>query len=289
MAFQTSLQYNEIHTDSNFIGENNNNNQVLTFNDKFDVDSYNDANDNTLFFFRIMMNRSKILYYRKYTKLQEVLNNVSSLTNLLTLIFGLLVRTYNKRILSHLLIDKTIRFKKKSHKKSDDWTKINLPKLEFNVIPFRIKQKQKKCMELAQVNIDGREAEHLDTDDYLGIYLKSICGFSNSFREDYLKIYNLVRDAHDKSLDIVRIILLLDQFKDLKNLFLRDYQKTLYHKESKIIVDVDENLSQNLDVIGKFLAEQKKKDHEQKCLKKLDKKIIRGGKNKTDLMIINKM
>jgi hypothetical protein len=117
----------------------------------------------------------------------------------------------------------------------------------------------------------------------------SICGFSNTFREEYLKIYNLVRDAHDKSLDIVRIILLLDQFKDLKNLFFRDYQKTLYDKESIIIVDVDENLSQNLDVIGKFLAEQKKKDQEQKCLKKLNKKIIKGGKNKTDLMIINKM
>jgi hypothetical protein len=165
LSFQTSLQYNEIHTDSNFIGVNNQRNDILTFNDKIELDIFPDAKNNTLFFLRIIMNRSKILYYRKYTKLQEVLNNVSSLTNLLILIFGLLVRSYNKRMLSHLFIEKTIRFKKKSHKKSDDWTKIKLTKLEFNVIPFRIKQKQKKCMELAQVNIDGREAEHLDTDD----------------------------------------------------------------------------------------------------------------------------
>ena len=85
------------------------------------------------------MNRS----YRKYTKLQELLNNVSSLSNLLTLIFGLLVRTYKKRILSHLLIDKTIRFKKKSHKKSDDWTKIKLPKLQFHVISLELNKNKK--------------------------------------------------------------------------------------------------------------------------------------------------
>ena len=139
LSFQTSLQLNEIHSDSNFIGKNNNNNQDLTFNDKFDVNPYHDAHDNTLFFFRIMMNRS----YRKYTKLQELLNNVSSLSNLLTLIFGLLVRTYKKRILSHLLIDKTIRFKKKSHKKSDDWTKIKLPKLQFHVISLELNKNKK--------------------------------------------------------------------------------------------------------------------------------------------------
>ena len=109
--------------------------------------------------------------------------------------------------------------------------------------------------------------------------MKSICGFSNTFRQDYLKIYKLVRDSHDKSFDIVRNILLLDQFKDFKNLFLRDCHKTLYDKESKIIVDVDEKLSHNHDVIGKLLAQQKKKDHEQKCLKKLNKKISKGGKN----------
>ena len=144
-------------------------------------------------------------------------------------------------------------------------------------------------MELAHVSIDGREAEQLDTDDYLGIYLKSICGFSNFVREDYLKIYTLIRHAHDKSLDIARIILVLDQFKDIKDLFLRDYQKTLYDKYSKIIIDVDENLIPNLDETGKNLALQKMVDHEQKCLRKLKKKICKGKMNKTDLMIINKI
>ena len=289
LSFQTSLQLNEIHTDSNFIGVYNQRNDILTFNDKFELDIYPDAHDNTLFFLRIMMNRSKILYYRKYTKLQEVLNNVSSLTNLLILIFGLLVRSYNKRMLSHLLIEKTIRFKKKTHEKSNNWTKIKLPKLNIPLFPLRFKQKQKKCMELAHVSIDGREAEQLDTDDYLGIYLKSICGFSNFVREDYLKIYTLIRHAHDKSLDIARIILVLDQFKDIKDLFLRDYQKTLYDKYSKIIIDVDEILIPNLDETGKNLALQKMVDHEQKCLRKLKKKICKGKMNKTDLMIINKM
>ena len=114
-----STQMIEINTDSSFLSSNTNTLNLFTSNYKVYSEDWTDNSGTTLLAMHYYLDPAKSVYFRQYMKFQDVLNNVSSVANILFTIFGIFCRRYNQYKLKVDFIQENIIYKLENQIKKD--------------------------------------------------------------------------------------------------------------------------------------------------------------------------
>ena len=265
--YEMSSTVVNINTDSSFIVKSNEAQNVFTSNFKQYSEEGNLNDQAPLLDLRFYIDPIKIVYNRRYMKLQDVLNNVSSLSNVLLMILAIICRKYNSYMLKVDFIEENIMFK------GDEKFGENTLKINVNTAEEPVRENRNDSQHPIQLKkkLDVRPPKKIRMNSFFECV--NCCKSKKSFRK-------LLSDAADEFfsqfVDAKNIILLLAQIKELKNATLPKYQNVIL-SGSKIILNPNEKM--------------KVKQHEmsyQKCLQKLKTKILQNEYNSVDLMLINK-
>ena len=266
---QMSANVFEINTDSSFLGKSYDTVKVFTSNNRIYSEESHDGPTSPLVFY-FYLDPNKNLYFRHYMKLQDVLNNVSSVSSFLLIILGYFCRKYNQYMLKVDFIEENIMYRIDKEQQENNIVIINNDEpILVTIFPEDTQNKG---------NLIKLRAK-FDLRPFKTIIMKSYfeCVFCCK-REKTLKKLQFSNDATDfyrEYIDIKKFILMLFQFEDLKNIWLSENQKIIFNK-SKIILDKKEmiKIKNELNFQDNFL--------------KLKRKIVEDKFDKIDLMIIRK-
>jgi hypothetical protein len=296
----TSLKLNQIFTDSSifsFIASNSTENifsSDLSFMAEY-IDNRKYFPDNLLQL-NYYLNPIKKVYFRKYMKLQDVLNNVNSISALLMLIASMLVKNYNKYKIKVDFIQDNILFRM-GKLKNNDITLIPKNQNLNNPEVFKINPKNDSDL-LNNENIVPKIESKQIIDNFHDEPNKNLIKKIKSSRLPVQKIkmksffndLNFCQSEETKRdlmysddsmnffetlIDVKRILLLLGQFEDLKQIFLPLYQNALLEKTKIIMNDHQKN-------------KKKKEDKLPNYFEKLKRKITTKKYSKADKIIFNK-
>ena len=182
----------------------------------------------------------KIVYDRKYLKVQDVVNNVSSMLNILYMILAIICRKYNNYKLKVNFIEENIMYKGDK----DEENILNLilippeEPVPANMDPHDYQnsqelRKKKKFNLRLSINIKMK-----------GYFEFLLC--CKDIQSNRNAISNLAEEYYKEFIDARSIILLLSQLKELKNVSLQKYQKIILNA-TKIILDEEEMLIMKQD------------------------------------------
>ena len=115
---EMSAQLIELNTDSSYISKSNSTQNVFTSNYKLFSEDFSNDNDDILKL-TYFLDPIKNVYNRRYMKLTDVLNTVTSLANILFIIFGLICRSYNEYKLKVDFIEENILYRMGELEKKD--------------------------------------------------------------------------------------------------------------------------------------------------------------------------
>ena len=255
---EISTQLIEINTDSSYISNSLDTLKLFTSNYIYHT---NDLNFPTtiLINFYYYLNPIKSVYYREYMKLVNVMNNVSSLAHIIFSIFGLLCSRYNQYKLKVDFIEENILFKLEKQKTNDNNELILNPENPIMTNPSN---------NLQPFQDPKRPCQFIKMKSYFDYLF--CCKSEYKIRK--VRFSDDASDFYEKLIDAKRILLLLTQFDDLKNVWLESYQ-TVILNYSKIILDPEE--------IKKIENDEKKY---QKCFHE----ILIKRSDKVNKMLLNK-
>ena len=264
-----SAQIIEINTDSLiFLSQETKN--IFTSNFKQYVE-YFKSNSDLLLDMNFYLDPVKIVYDRKYFKVLDVVNNVSSMLNILSMILSFICRKYNDYKLKVNFIEENIMYKGDK----DEENILNLiliPPEESgpaNMDPLDYQNSQE--LQKKKKKFNSRLSKNIKMKGYFEFLL--CCKDKQSNRN---AISNVAEEFYKEFIDARSIILLLSQLKDLKNVSLQKYQKIILN-ETKIILDEKEMLIMKQDDV--LL---------QNCFQILKTKIQEKNLDGVDLMLVNK-
>ena len=266
--YEMSTQVIEINTDSSYVG--NSNNRQIAFTPNFRKFSEDRGpiplGDGEYYIFNMnfYLDPIKTVYYRKYMKLTDVLNNLNSLSNILFMILGFFLKRYNDYKLKVDFIEKNMM-----HKEDHDENIINLILNPEEPISVNIHQQDSENPVGIKKKLKVRVSKRIKMENFFNLMI--CCRRIKSTR----KYSDLAEKFYKEFVDARSFILLLAQLKDLKNASLPKYQKIVLNA-TKIILNPDEMLIMKQDEI---LFEE--------CFQKLKTKIEEKNYDKIDLMLIN--
>ena len=297
----TSLKLNQIFTDSSFFSFLASNSTENIFSSDFSYMA--EYIDNRKYFPDLLLNLNyylnpiKKVYFRKYMKLQDVLNNVNSMSALLMLIASMLVKNYNTYKIKVDFIQDNILFRTGKLKNNDitlipknqnlnnpEVFKIN-PKNDSdllnneNIVPkIEIKQIIDNFHDEPNKNLIKKiKSSRLPVQK---IKMKSFFNDLNFCQSEETKRDLMYSDDSmnffETLIDVKRILLLLGQFEDLKQIFLPLYQNALLEK-TKIIMENNHEKKN-----------KKKEDKLPNYFEKLKRRITTKKYSKADKIIFNK-
>ena len=283
---ELSYQLKEFNTDSNFIGSSKEKKQILSSDYKFvqNYPSY-DGNLSQILFY---INPEKIVYFRKYKKFQDVMNNVSSFWSILLIIFKLFAMSYNRLEMRNSFIEKYINTKEvpRVNLQADENKESNevLSNNEFTLKIIQsnkiIKKTRNKMIKVSYLDLRPSNQVKMDILTYLYLKMKYIfCNLRGNQRVS-LSFDEIIVNFYESLIDVGRILTILDQFDNYKKLAMSNYQLVTLNN-SKIILDLN-----NYDENDVFI--DKNKDHLHRSFEKLKSKLKNNKLSKVDSMILNK-
>ena len=125
-----TLQYNcpltldQLHTDSSFTGKSNKIDYILTT--KGNIFTQTQIPSSTLAIIDVYIDPQTNLYFRKYKKIQGVLNDVSSVSNILFLVLGIISRWYNMNVMKINFIEENLAYKNEKNPESIEVNPVSL-------------------------------------------------------------------------------------------------------------------------------------------------------------------
>ena len=263
----------EINTDVSFVTFARKTQTVFSSSPSFISEIYYDPY--ILVNFNYILDQTKILYFRSYMSLQNVLNNVSSAAGVFFALFGIICRAYNSYKLKVDFIEENILFKmdKEAIKEKKDII-LNPPQNEQLSEPPTILNPTKSSTELNNIitKSNRRPCKAIKMKSFFDLIL--CCKHEETIKN---QIYSeAAREFYEQLVDSKRLIILSSQFEDLKKAWLKVYQNVVFDN-SKIIIDRDE--------MNKIKNNNEKLEINFQMLKR---KIIKKKGDETDKMIIKK-
>ena len=241
-SFQMSTQVIEINTDSSYILNSNQVQNIFTSNFRQFSEEYSVTNPNSpLLEMLFYLDPIKTVYAREYMKLQDVLNNVNSVTSILFWILTFICRRYNAYMLKVDFIQENIMYK-------GDKDEENIMKIILNLdepVHLNVDQVSQNSLEQRK-DLDAKWNKKIKMKTFFNHLIcckrkQSIQNLVSDFAEDFF----------DEFVDSRSIILLLAQLKDLKNATLPKYQnivlnstKIILNPKDLMIMKEDDNLFQ---------------------------------------------
>ena len=174
-------------------------------------------------------------------KLQDVINNVSSIANLLTTILAFFCRKYNNYMVNVDFIQKNVRYKVKE--KDEERILKTILDLEEEQLPVPVENESQPpdAFKMIMNKKNLRPSKKIIMKSYFDLVL--CCKRKESTR-------NLLSDAAQnffkELVDVNNIIVLLSQLNELKNASLKDYQKIVLDR-TKIVMKLKEIMEMNDD------------------------------------------
>ena len=281
---ELSTQLVEINTDSSYFSNSTITQNVFTSNYRIRSEEfYNIYVNNIVLNLNFYLDPIKDLYYREYTKFQNVLNNISSLANVLFAFFGLIFQFYNQYKLKVDFIEENIIYKLEIEKEIKPMeiilsTEQIIPQIiNFNQVQIIENNSNEKEMnnnlmgsKKFKIKLDRRPSKKIQMKDFFDFVF--CCNKKETIRNF---IYSDPANVfYEFLVDAKRFIILLGQFEDLKKVWLKKRQ-IIALENSKIILDPSDK-----DILDehKILS----------CIKKIERKILEMKNDQVDLMIINK-
>ena len=279
---EISAQLIEMNTDSSYISKSKSTQNAFTSNYKFFSEEY--LISNRILSLTFFLDPIKNVYNRRYMKLQDVINFVNSLAHILFLIFGLLCSSYNEYKLKVDFIEENILYRMDEIEKNDFNRKPLILNTELPIIntespidpiviaKSRNEPENEKSTKMAKLKYKFNKKPEK-------IKMKSFFNHLFCFKPNKISRSYSVSDAANQFLkdfiDVKKYILLLAQFEELKEIWLRKYQNVVLNR-SKIILKPKEMMIN--DDESKF----------EKSFLKLKRNIDEEKYDKVDLMLLTK-
>ena len=263
----------EIITDVSFVTYATRNKTILSSSPSYNTELYNKKE--VLVNMDYILDPTKIMYFRSYMTLQNVLNNVSSAAGVFFAIFGIICRAYNSYKLKVDFIEENILFKmdKEAINEKKDII-LNPPQNEQLSEPPTILNPTKSSTELNNIitKSNRRPCKAIKMKSFFDLVL--CCKREETIKNQMYS--DAAREFYEQLVDSKRLIILSSQFEDLKKAWLKVYQNVVFDN-SKIIIDRDE--------MTKIKNNNEKLEINFQILKR---KIIKKKGDETDKMIIKK-
>ena len=216
-----SYDITEIHTDSSYMGKNDNIDQVLSNSYNFQPYNGGQFQKGTIFELQFIIYPIKTLYFRRYMKFQDVINNTNSSVSIIFLVFNLLCSSFNKIKLKHKFIEENILYQVDFSR--DDIYKIdkNSGENKFGVKEEDIKEddlksdedRGKEIIQLKSIKVKKDSIEHykeLEIADHMAFYINLLSCIwrkpkfgSNNF------VIKSIYDYYESIIDVRNILIRL--------------------------------------------------------------------------------
>ena len=220
-----SYDITEIHTDTNFIGNNNEIHKILSSNYNFNTINGKLFPGN-LFELQLYVHPIKTLYFRSYMKFQDVLNNTNSSVSIIFIIFKLLCSSFNNLKLKHKFIKENILYQTDEIKEEMPPINRNLNNNNFCLIEDinaeEFHSAKDKIFEIdklktKKLNDDNNEDEmKIKISDYLPLYINLLsCKCKNQKFDSSNLIFKMIYEYYESIIDVSNILIKLHQIEKI--------------------------------------------------------------------------
>ena len=237
-------EIDEIHTDNNYIGTSDNIHQIVS--SKYIFHNYDEINCTLKLY--IYLDTTKNVYYRRYFKFQDVLNNVNSNVSIIFALFKFLASFFNKIKLRQNLIEEDMLFKIDL---KENLNNNNINKDDFSISEEKINEEcesSNEIIKLNEINQSKQNFEKLDLTDYsptlinlLSCKCKSKKKISNEF------MTKIIYEYYDSLIDVTNVLMILNKVKNSIKPCISSNKNVL---DKKLLLKISRKISMNDKIYG---------------------------------------